>query len=566
MASVDGSWSVCSSRDDLDERAYAQARLDGGSGSWSDDDFDFDDDTVCEVAVAPCALRIASPVAVAAAAGTPVRDRLVCCDNLREDENHDFDDFEPTRRHRARHSSTLVRRCGGSISSNDEIEVLRRGFVEGGLRPCTPLDRLVPELLRRPTATLGRRQRWVHLAELLERLEREGLCWRTKPAERAFERGRDGRGPLDIVRYAVKADEWLRADVAADAHLDAARARRRSRHGGGSRVYRVGKGGKCLLWYELACKLPLFQATRVAAAAAAAGTRKQQPVPLRGVLKAPPKLAPLTKKQRRAFAPGVAARCGAATTACDARLARSAVVRGAVELDFGRRVLVTHASIAGQIHETHSRAVVHDRDGLVVPRSAGASPGWVAIEGTEAYVTRFELSARLAANCGEWTCIGEFTGCCDNGRDECAVALDACAAAMTRKDGVSGLECTALRFRAVHFHGASPMLRVGAYGLEALSDATNKKKAQTLADATDHDGGGDETVVVEYLLRLLPKPRHDRDGTDDGSVRLRRTWAVKGRREHGFSPYYSTKETKAVKRKTFRRQLRADSDDRDLTT
>jgi hypothetical protein len=214
--------------------------------------------------------------------------------------------------------------------------------------------------------------------------------------------------------------------------------------------------------------------------------------------------------------------------------AQRAVAEEAIDLVFGRSVSVTYASLAGKIHDTALEVCRDDELGMKTSRynRRATRRKHMALERTEAYCDRVEISARLSSNPREWVSLGVFEGCRD-GHTEKPIFLGDC--------GTGGaVHCIALRFRAVSWHNR-PYLRVGAYGF----DDRAKKKSQKIV----HKGEADLQAGVEYVL-------HYSKNRDDGNDGFRRKYGVKQGKSYRWS-FQEPKDNKARKRS----QLKSAIDD-----
>lgn len=269
--------------------------------------------------------------------------------------------------------------------------------------------------------------------------------------------------------------------------------------------------------------------------------------PLRATLRATPGTSALLS--RRAFSPGVAGACGSLSQGV--RAAQNAVVNEAVDLVFGRPVLVTYASIAGKIHDTTYERVQlakaqdykprYYNSEIVIPEEndsrAKRTRIHVAVEGTEAYCDRVEISARLTLNPRVWVSLGVFAGCRD-GHTENTIYLGDCPAAQKHSGAIS---CIALRFRALSWHN-KPMLRVGAYGVESeVSKNQRKAVAVSNGDAIFENG-------VQYTL-------HRHSNREDGRDSIWRRYAIKeGPSDHCWN--YGDKNLKSKRRTAIKSAIR----------
>lgn len=431
---------------------------------------------------------------------------------------------------------SLVKRCcpweyGSPASgwrSDDCIEVTRRGKDEYGLCPKTPIDDMLPELLTNWCATLGRANRWKDVKGLFDQLEQEGTAVRvTVPVDERdmymrFTKGRYCEPPSDSTRYVVKSNDTYKDTSRRYGHIYAMKNR-----WSGQEVY-CWQRGRWRVWYELTSEPPA----------------EIEEAPLRATLHAPPGTSTLDGRARRAFSPGVALTCGAASTTSHVVSAERAVVERAVDLVFGLPVSVTHASIAGKIHKTRSETLFMSKaedyppryynSTIVVPDDVQRKQKWcnIAVEGTDAYCDRVEISARLVGSPRTWIVLGTFAGCKD-GHTEKAIYLGDCHAA----SGTGAVLCIALRFRAVSWHN-KPLLRVGAYGHDDKPLTNDKAREKVFpSDDTGFEDG------VEYTL-YCAKHRHD------GNDALFRQYAKKeGRSCHKEDWPRRSKEMKRAKQR-----------------
>lgn len=260
--------------------------------------------------------------------------------------------------------------------------------------------------------------------------------------------------------------------------------------------------------------------------------------PLSGSLRTPPGTALFEGCARRAFSPGVASSCGAASTQSFGLSAQRTVAENTIELFFGRRVAVSHASIAGKIHDTELNFLRHTKAnnyGSRFNKPHVVAPGTGKRFKKHCHVARVEISARLAADPKQWLVLGTYDGC-QNGHNERLISLANCVAAA--RDGA--VRCIAPRFRAISWHN-KPMIRVGAYGHETDN---NSKKVRT---STSHNSAAFEDGV-EYVL-------HRSTRRNDGSDAARRRYAFKGKsvkdswgwEEHG---------SRAARRRNFRADVK----------
>ena len=405
---------------------------------------------------------------------------------------------------------------------DDYIEVVRRGKGEDGLSLKTPIDDLLPELLTCNGGVLGRAQRWADAKQLLECLENEGNAVRI--ADHRQDHARYSGLPQDSVRFVVKANGSFNTTVQNKAKA--------SIWNPYTSVLRW-QCGRWRVWYELTSEPP---------------SEIKQP-PLRAVLRASPGNGRLDGSARRAFSPGVAGTCGAASTLSSLPATEKAVVNKEVDLIFGRPVAVTHASIAGKIHATKIETMdaEEDKDCL----------GWyqqgrwhqlhrkknfhVALDGTEAYCTRVEISARLTANPKIWVTLGTFDGCRD-GHTEKAIFLGDCHAASGNN---SEVHCIALRFRAMSWH-KQPLLRVGAYGHHVDDQKTKDNRNKSILSDNDACAGFEDGV--EYIV-------YSSEHRDDGTDAVRRRYAIK---EGKYFKYHDPRRSQERKRSQIRADIKHD--------
>jgi len=446
-----------------------------------------------------------------------------------------------------RHS--LIKRdpvCSASMDfsrQRDEyIEVIRRPSSKDEAGSCivskTAVDDLITELMDagNSLATLGRDKRWKRVQDIFDRLENEGNAVRC-PAPNSSSRRytykprhyRFVGPPHEMVRYSVKPNGTYRRKSSTNAtHYY---------HGHGHAVHRR-HNGRWKVWYELSSEPPLHI------------QRLQGITPLRGSLRAPPGSAPLRGGARKAFSPGVATICGAGSSQFNVSSTQQAVAENAVELFFGRTVAVSHASIAGKIHDTETESLRRSKGDDYGPRRNEplvVAPGTsgkmkrrchVAIEGTDAYCDRVEISARLPSAPKVWIVLGIFDGCRD-GHTETPISLTNCDVASRN----GAVHCIALRFRAASWHNR-PMLRVGAYGYEIDDDDAAVKKKKSVAASISHDSTAFEDGV-EYILHRWT--RHE-----DGSDALRRRYAFKGNSLGMRWDGWEDRDSRAARRRNFR--------------
>ena len=272
---------------------------------------------------------------------------------------------------------------------------------------------------------------------------------------------------------------------------------------------------------------------------------------LHGILRSAPKQRPLTKRQRRAFAPSVA-KCQ------NVRAAANGVVERAVELHFGRAVFVTFVTLSGKIHDTvevdddlddEERNELRYRDGRVVDDRQKRKKVFLGLDGTDAYCERVAIEA-LDLKGGCWMSLGDFGGP-PSGPAEIARSLGDCCHASLR-DGVKGVACTGLRFRAITWR-RSPALRVGAYGSDlSLGQSRPRQTSPTLPQ--------DDAVV--YQLRYTAQPTALDDPRADARSKLFLKYALKPRRTSAYD-YYGDKTSRQKKHLEFARHIKAAIDDDD---
>jgi len=408
----------------------------------------------------------------------------------------------------------------GVAAYDDYIEVVRRGKGEHGSSFKTPIDDLLPELLTCSGGVLGHAQRWADAKQLLECLENEGTAVRI--ATRSYHNGRYSGLPQDSVHFVVKANGSFNTRVQNKAKA--------SIWNSYTSVLRW-QCGRWSVWYELTSEPPL----------------EIKHSPLRAVLRAPPGNGRLDGSARRAFSPGVAGACGAASTLSSLPATEKAVVNREVDLIFGHPVAVTHASIAGKIHATKFETMDAEEDKDCIGwyqqgrwHQHRESKGFhVALDGTEAYCTRVEISARLTANPKIWVTLGTFDGCRD-GHTEKAIFLGDCHAASGNN---SEVHCIALRFRAVSWH-KQPLLRVGAYGHNV--DDQQRKDTRKKSILSDNDGCAGFEDGVEYIV-------YSSEHRDDGTDAVRRRYAIK---EGKYFKYHDPRQSQERKRSHIRADIK----------
>lgn len=399
-----------------------------------------------------------------------------------------------------RDDATKTRRNGkkavkaGLMARREDRDGAKIGVVgrarQGDVVATTEIDDMMPELLMFSEATLDRGQRWVKVRAKLDELVEQGVAtqlgeWTSTASE-------------VVTRYAIQASGHAKMSRKP---MSAAADRRR-------RVMRRVKG-KLVQWYTLGGEPPAL----VVAARAKQGDACFQP--LRGALRAPPKRTALTRKERRAFAPSVAAATGASSTIRDVRAAVNGVALGAVELDFGMPVFVTFVVLSGKIHDTVEISDDEDDDDVkptpqfrngVLLNKRPVKIRHAALEGTDAYCSSVNLSARVG---NDWVNLGEVPGPVRGGHTEVAVPIGD-----TLRGGVAGILCTALRFKPVSWHRA-PALRVGAFGEPAQSRQNRKGKAKADDDddviyevITPREQGDDDRGRASILHRYARRPSY----------------------------------------------------------
>lgn len=430
---------------------------------------------------------------------------------------------------------SLVKRCPTTPYRmemiDDRVEVTNRPSTDkDGMRPKTAVDDVLPELLVMSVgeASLGRLKRWEEVVELFRHLEENGDAVRVAiPSSRGCnDRGRYSDPPLDSDSYVVRANGFVPSS-----QFQHPRHQYRSSNSSwrGEKVYHWHRKRWAVL-YEINSPSDIAEEHK----------------PLRATLRATPGTTSLLS--RRAFSPGVAGACGSLSQGV--RAAQNAVVNEAVDLVFGRPVLVTYASIAGKIHDTtHERVQLtkaqeykprYYNSEIVIPDENGSRAKrariHVAVEGTEAYCDRVEISARLTLNPRVWVSLGVFAGCRD-GHTEQAIYLGDCPAAQKHSEAVS---CIALRFRALSWHN-KPMLRVGAYGVESEACKNQRKTvAVSNGDAIFENG-------VQYTL-------HRYKNREDGRDSTWRRYAIKGPSENCWN--YGDKNLKSKRRTAIKSEIR----------
>lgn len=423
-----------------------------------------------------------------------------------------------------------------------------------GLMAMTAIDEQLPELLTRESATLNKKKRWEAVRELFHELELAGIATPALAVKPPYGRG-DMSPPLECERFIVQATKWVALQSNKVRHrLEVLAAR-------DAVVSRYDKQG-VVPWYALDSQMP---AKVTAERNKRHGTQRCYFDPMRGSLRAPSRRGALSKREARAFTPGVAIASGAPAMTNNVRAAANGVVNYSVELAFGRAVFLTFVSVAGKIHDTEQVEVDQEKDSklryrnkqIVSTRKRYTSYCWVAIQGTDAYVERVELFVRLAST-GAWLGLGEHQAS-SNGRDEVAISLASAGCATLRSDGIFGIECTAVRFRALSWY-RSPALRVGAYGKYLCADRGHLRP--TLSPKVEND---DEAVIYDlYSTTFL----RDDDGMSQRLVRTRllRTHAHKPRRTRGSYRFHrDERRDRPSKRNTFARQIKdatADYDER----
>eukprot|EP00568_Trieres_chinensis_P010294 CAMPEP_0183295960 /NCGR_PEP_ID=MMETSP0160_2-20130417/3714_1 /TAXON_ID=2839 ORGANISM="Odontella Sinensis, Strain Grunow 1884" /NCGR_SAMPLE_ID=MMETSP0160_2 /ASSEMBLY_ACC=CAM_ASM_000250 /LENGTH=549 /DNA_ID=CAMNT_0025457511 /DNA_START=31 /DNA_END=1680 /DNA_ORIENTATION=- len=385
--------------------------------------------------------------------------------------------------------------------TDEYIEVVSRTKKGFGLVSKTVLDDNLPELIRRSTATLGCAGRWKSVIDLLDSLEADGKAIRqalNEPTRFINPRFHQCESmPHEKIKYSVKSNGTINQST------------RQKKTGEFNQIImrHCNESSKWKVWYGLSLEQPPVG-----------------DLPLHGSLRAPAGMAPLRGGARKAFTPGVAPSCGAAATHLHVASAKRAVVGGTVDLVFGRNVAVTHASLAGKIHDTslealrvskfHSRGWDLDVDDSFKPLLAEGALCrlcLVGIEGTDAYCTRVQISARISLGpTRRWVDLGVFDACKD-GHNEVAIPLGGCVAASP--DGA--VRCVALRFRAVSWRN-KPLLRVGAYGQDLDCEVQGKKGKQP-----KHSEGSGFDDGVEYILHRAAKHQCD--------LGHQRRYALKGR-------------------------------------
>ena len=417
-----------------------------------------------------------------------------------------------------------------SEEDGDGIEVKCRPERDG-LVATTAVDDLVPELLgsqRRNAATLNKRQRWSKVWDLLEALVAEGTATVVQVPE-PLRRGNYTCAPQTVYRYAVKATSFL-PRMESSTQKSTKDRQRQSRE---RTVYRYVKQ-QLIPWYEMTTDVP-----QVILAARDKHTESNEKPPfdaLTGILRAPPKRRPLTKKERRAFAPSVS------KSVPNVRAALNGVVDRAVELYFGRRVFVTYVAISGKIHDTVQVDAEDEdddkprryRDGQVVGEQQKRKV-WLGLDGTDAYCLRISIEARLSA---DWLPLGEYVGPA-SGRDEILHSL-ADSVHATLRDGVFGVYCTGLRFRGIEYH-RSPALRVGAFG----ADLNPRRSTMSTSFTTKED---DDDDIVVYQLSTAKQDQ------DEERATLLKKFALKPRRTSGAYWDYP-KCPRMAKRKLFAKEI-----------
>lgn len=359
---------------------------------------------------------------------------------------------------------------------------------QGDVVATTDIDEMMPELLMFSEATLDRGQRWVSVRAKLDELVERGVAtqlgeWTSTSSE-------------VVTRYAIQASGHAKLG-----RKPVTRAAERRRQ-----VLRYVKG-KLVLWYTLGGDPPAL----VVAARAKHGDAFFQP--LRGALRAPPKRGPLTRKERRAFAPSVAAATGATSQIVDVRAAANGVALGAVELDFGKPVFVTVVVLSGKIHDTVDVTDDEDdsddvkptprfRNGVLLNKRH-VKTRFAALEGTDAFCARVNISARVG---NDWVGLGEVPGP-TSGHTEMAVPIGD-----TWRNGVTGIFCTALRFKPVAWQRA-PALRVGAFGEQSRLNRKGKAQADDDDDViyevtVPKEQGDDDRGRASILHRYSRRPNY----------------------------------------------------------
>lgn len=402
--------------------------------------------------------------------------------------------------------------CQCSWYYGDFIEVVSRPLNENGRVPKTALDDVLPELVDDSTgATLGRSKRWAYIKTLLDQLEKDGIATCITGGKHISgmphgmcRYGRYSSAPHELVHIVVKPNGSY------DPRTRIGRYDRKTFDG--STVYHKHRGN-----YQVFYALNVERPPGVNAP------------PIRGSLRS---LQSDDHGSRRAYTPGVATCCGASRSATRISAVQNAFAPKTVDLVFGRKVSVAFASIAGKIHNTTLETYEETTKSRHYP--SGKIKRWrhVALEGTDSYCTRIEISARLALNPRIWVRLGSFDACQD-GHTEIPIYLGDCDAALT--DGT--VECLSLRFRALSWH-RRPLLRVGAYGRdENASSFTAKDKGAV--------GDGVEYVLHQSLVRET-----------DQDISFQRKYGIKCGRSYGDGGWTSPKHKKAHKRSELRASMK----------
>lgn len=421
-----------------------------------------------------------------------------------------------------------------------------------GLMATTAIDEQLPELLTRESATLNKKKRWEAVRELFYELELAGIATSAQVPKPPYGRG-GATPPLECERFIVHATKWVAFQSSKLQHWQQRLAER------DAVVSRYVKQG-LVPWYALDSQMP----TNVTVERnKRSNTHRHYFEAIRGVLRALPRRGALSKREARAFTPGVATSSGAPAMARNVRAAANGVVNESVELAFGRTVFLTFVSIAGKIHNIEKVEINRDEESMlrhrnnqiVSARKKFRNYCWVATEGSEAYVERFRLSVRLAST-GDWLGLGEHRGS-SNCWDEVAISLASAECATVRADDIFGIECTAVRFHALSwFH--SPSFRVGAYGGDLSKERPRMCATVTPKVENHHD-------VVTYDLYWT---RFSEDDDDENQRRVRnrllRTHAHKPRFIRWKDRYgASAHQRRRSKRKGFAREIKDASADYD---
>eukprot|EP00631_Chrysoreinhardia_giraudii_P001162 CAMPEP_0197423242 /NCGR_PEP_ID=MMETSP1170-20131217/20322_1 /TAXON_ID=54406 /ORGANISM="Sarcinochrysis sp, Strain CCMP770" /LENGTH=522 /DNA_ID=CAMNT_0042950643 /DNA_START=39 /DNA_END=1607 /DNA_ORIENTATION=+ len=438
-----------------------------------------------------------------------------------EDEVKDDDDdvvTVPRRRHpKSLVKGGLARRIGPK--TEDSIQVVWRPSEKGVLR-TTALDEAFPDLLR-GSATLGRHRRWETVRTLLDDLESWGLAeCLGKPPNASLERGA-WAPTTEVERYVLTATGETRGQVVKKKSFFSVVFKHESRRG-------------FVPMYDLDVE--------------------PRDDTIRGVLRGVKHC--LSKRERRAFAPGAAAKCGAASVGRSPKAVVNGVCQRAIELDFaGRQVFVEHVGLAGKIHDTVIEYDDDDgvtdvayRDNRLVETRRGRKSMHVAISGTDAWTTRVEILARPNRSM-DWVKVGDYAAC-ENGHQESFVSLADSPMSVVRDDGKRGVPCVALRFKALEWHRA-PVLRVGAYGVDVPKAGKRRSSLNSERDDQSH-------IVIYDVCVTPPANNHDDDDDLGRSAERRavfRTHAHKPRRTSGFDYWYRGRDTRAALRKHVRRDI-----------